>query len=212
MLNVRILVVAACLIAAPAFAGTVVFDNYPIDGTTNAYTIGPADLGYSVSNSFTLNSPATLTGVNFGVWLYSGSAVSSVDWSIGTQFFGNEIASGTASIASSTFLFSSWGYDVVSLSFALPNIGVSSGTLYYLTLGNAVATDGPVYWDQNNGIGPDGGGIIARQTNTLGFRGAESFQLLGDSSVPEPASCALIGSGLLALGVLRLRKTRHDGR
>lgn len=66
------------LVAGSASAG-VVADYYPIDGTNDAFTINE---GYAVSDAFTLGSAATVNGVNFGVWLFSGDSVQTVDWSI----------------------------------------------------------------------------------------------------------------------------------
>ena len=65
-LSVSTLLLLSILAAVPASAGPVVFDNYPVNGTIDAWTI---NYGFWVSDSFTLASTSTVTGVNFGVWL-----------------------------------------------------------------------------------------------------------------------------------------------
>ena len=160
---------------------------------------------YQVSDSFHLTAPATATGVNFGAW---DVAVVSVDWSIGTSFGGSDIASGTASVTdvlNNVVILSHFDRSVYSASFSLPDVSLASGTTYYLSLQNAGSN---VWWDINYGAGPDGGGItyelIAPDGTVFIPPGAESFQILGTfSAVPEPATFALFGTGLLAGGILR---------
>jgi hypothetical protein len=55
---------ALCLAAVPAVA-QVVYDNGPINGTTDGWTI---NFRFSVSNTFT-TSGGTLTGLDFGAWV-----------------------------------------------------------------------------------------------------------------------------------------------
>ncbi len=47
----------------------VVYDNGPINGTVEAWTI---NFGYQVTDSFTVSSPTTLTGAQIGLWVYPG--------------------------------------------------------------------------------------------------------------------------------------------
>jgi len=201
------------LCAGPASAG-VVFDNYPPDGSIDGWTING---GWVVSDSFTLSSPVTLDGVNIALWTDPSATATSVDWSIGSTFFGSDIDSGTATLTEDpTVTFSNtqndfgFGYwNVVSYTFTLPDdpslSGLAAGT-YYLTLQNAAATDvGSVFWDENDD--PNGLGITFSQygscCGTDTPNGAQSFQILGSSSAPEPAGFVLLGSGLLMAGLLR---------
>src|SRR5208282_3222694 len=95
-----------CLTVAVAPASAQLYDNGPINGTTDAWTI---NFGYIVSDSITCckggpgggGGPAgsgTITGFEFGVWEYGGDVMTSVDWSITAgENSGTVFGSGTAS-------------------------------------------------------------------------------------------------------------------
>ena len=71
-LTVALFVVCLLALAGPAWAG-VVFNNYPINSTIQAFAI---NFGYSVSDSFTTDPGGdTVTGVNFGSWNVSGDDI-----------------------------------------------------------------------------------------------------------------------------------------
>src|SRR5271169_1263718 len=144
-----------CLALAPVPASVqVLYDDGPINGTTDAWTI---NFGYVIGDSFTLLNNSTVGGFNFGVWEYAGDVLTSVDWSI-TQFpvSGFVYGSGTASGKNLTDQFISvnqYGYDIDQITVTGLNVGLSSGT-YWLNLQNAVVPSGnPVYWDENSGAG-----------------------------------------------------------
>ena len=64
------------------------YENGPINGTTDAWTI---NFGYVVSDSFTLTSDATITSLEFGVWLYPGDTLTSVEASVTSQENGGRV-------------------------------------------------------------------------------------------------------------------------
>lgn len=204
------------LAAIPASA-TTLFDNYAVNGTILGLQING---GVQISESFTLGSAATLTGINFGAWNFAGDTITSVDWAIGnTPFTAIGADHGTAAVTG-TFLFTNANsFNIYSDTFALPAVSLGAGT-YYLTLSNAVVTGvstDHAFWDENDGAGVDSwrndNGTVAQLSFTnCAFSHpnagtcAESFQVLGNSAVPEPGTISLLGGGLLLLGGFVRRK------
>jgi hypothetical protein len=195
------------LVVAPAMAGTTtVYSNPgPAALTTDAWTI---NFGLEVSDSFTLASGSSITGLWFIYWdASSGDILTTVNMALGTTSFGG--APGTTVAANSTFLgTNAYGYnlfqaDATGLNFAWSGAG-------YLTLANACSLSGcsvsnPIYWDESKGSS-------TAYENTIGSIPSESFTLFDPPSsgtpgtTPEPSSIMLFGSGILGLaGVLRRR-------
>src|ERR1700690_3606683 len=84
-----------CLAFLPSLSAQVLYDDGPINGTVNAWTI---NFGFLVSDTITFAQTATVGGLDLGVWEYPGDQVTSVDWSITSQANGGNIyGQGTAS-------------------------------------------------------------------------------------------------------------------
>ena len=192
------------LAAVPAWA----YDNGPINGTTDAWTI---NFGYVVSDTFP--GGGTVNGFSFGVWEFPGDVMSSVDWSITSgENSGTVYGQGTASGSSLTDRFIStnqYGYDIDVISVSGLNVSTSSGT-YWLNLQNAAVPSGnPVYWDENSGIGCGGSGCPSQASESaIGTIASEAFTVGSGSSgtTPEPSSIMLFGSGILSLAVVLRHK------
>jgi hypothetical protein len=194
------------LAAIPAVADTV-YSNGAINGTTDAWTI---NFGFVVSDTFTVGpgAAATLTGLNFGAWTFPGDVLLNAEVQItSAEFGGTTFFDGIVSFTQSGCSGNQYGFNVCTESGSLPGISLGAGT-YWLNLDNAVVNDGdPIYWDENSGPS-------SASENSVGTVPSESFTILGGTTggssstggttVPEPSSIMLFGSGILGLaGVLR---------
>ena len=224
--TLSLLTLCLTLAALPAMAQMDLYDNGPVNGQVDAWTINS---GFSVSDTIhCCGAPgvpaATVTGISFGAWLEPGDTATSVEVAIGTTgFFSNNVFDGTVTLTSSNCFSNTFGLNVCTESgdFSGP---ILTGGNYFLTLENATTAEGnPLYWDENSGVGCGGDGMPGScpslaQENTLGTIPSESFTLFGNGSTtttttsgstPEPSSVMLFGSGLLGLtGVLRRKAKR----
>src|SRR5271165_563842 len=211
--RIALLTILCLALAAIAASAQVLYDNGPINGTTDAWTI---NFGFIVSDTFTLSANSTVGGFEFGAWEFPGDVVSSVDWSVTTaENGGTVLGSGTASgkNLTDTFLYENpYGFNVDEITATGLNVGLSGGT-YWLNLQNAMVPDGdPVFWDENSGVGcggSDGKGSNCpsmASESALGTLFSESFTITGSGTTPEPSSVMLFGSGILGLAGLVRRK------
>ena len=195
---------ALCLVALPAMADTV-YDNGPINGTTDAWTI---NFGFVVSDSFTVSGGgATVNGLAFGAWLFPGDVLQSAEVSItDAEFGGTTFFDGVVNFTQSGCVGNQYGYNVCTETGSFTDTALADGT-YWLNLQNAsVNTGDPIYWDENSGPSQ-------ASENSVGTIPSEAFTLTGtggttttttSGTVPEPSSIMLFGSGILGLaGVLR---------
>src|SRR5271157_1098739 len=127
-------ILCLALAAIPAWAD---YDNGPINGTTDAWTI---NFGYIVSDTY-VSDGGTVTGFMFGVWEFPGDVLSSVQWSITSgENTGTVYGSGTASGSSLHDKYIStnrYGYNIDLIAVSGLNVAASSGTTYWLNLQNA---------------------------------------------------------------------------
>ena len=201
------------LLAALAAADDV-YNNGPINGTVDAWTI---NFGFFVSDTFTVSTPNTpITGLSFGAWLFPGDVLQSVEVSMtsdvlgGTTYF-DQVLNFTQSGCSEN----QFGFNVCTETGIFSGPTLEPGT-YWLNLQNAVVNNGdPVYWDENSGIGCTSKGCpsVAETDciqNYIGCIPSESFTLssggAGTGTTPEPNSAVLLGSGVLSVIAVLRRK------
>ncbi|HEY1926118.1 MAG TPA: PEP-CTERM sorting domain-containing protein [Caulobacteraceae bacterium] len=187
---------AVSTLFAGAASASVLYGNGPPSGKIDGWLINP---GFAVSDSFTLTSAATITGVTFGVWTSPGDSISAIDWGI-ADAPGVYTDTATATVTSGTGTENLYEFDVGVDSFSITPTTLAAGT-YYLVLQNASVTNGDLAgWDVNNGPS-------TATTLTGGAVASESFQILG-SSVPEPSSWGLMMAGVFGVGAA-LRRRRN---
>ena len=196
---------ALCLAVVPAMAQNDLYDNGPINGTVDAWTI---NFGFIVSDTFTLGANSSVNEVDFGAWLFPGDILESAEVSItSSEFGGTTFFDGTVNFTQSGCTSNQFGFDVCTESGTFGPVNLNAGT-YWLNLQNAVVNTGdPIYWDENSGPS-------SASENSVGTIPSEAFTVLGGSTTsmttttgtttPEPSSIMLFGSGILGLvGVLR---------
>jgi len=196
-----LIMLCLALAAVPA-TGQVLYEDGPVNGTTDAWTI---NFGYIVSNTFTLTGSATVGGFDIYTWEYPGDKALTVDWSVTSgEFGGTTYGSGTASLSDQFLSENQYGFNIDKLTASNLNLNLGAGT-YWLNLQNAVTEMGnPLYWDENSGAGCHSQGCPSEVSeNDVGTIPPESFDVTGTygtGATPESGSILLFGSGILALG------------
>jgi hypothetical protein len=196
-------------LAVSALAENEIYDNGPINGTTDAWTI---NAGFAVSDSFTVSSSsASITGLTFGGFMLPGDVLQSVEISItSNEFGGTSYFDQVVSITQADCFANQFGYDICHQEATFNGPTLQNGT-YWLNLSNAVTNDGdPAYWDENSGVGCTSPGCPSSASeNSVGTIPSEDFTLYGNSTgsgTPEPSSVLLFGSGVLGMAGMLRRK------
>ena len=162
--------------------GSVIYENGPINGNTDAWTI---NFGFTVSDTITVGD-STVTGMSFGAWLFAGDTLNSAEISItsepngGTTYFDQTVQFTQGSCA-----VNEYGYNVCTETSTNFSATLPSGT-YWVNLQNAsVPTGDPVYWDENSGVGCQSPGCPSQaDNNSVGTIPSESFSMLGSGGPP----------------------------
>ncbi len=157
------------------------YDNGPINGTTDAWTI---NFGYAVADSFNLPNSGNLSGMSFGAWLEPGDTLQTVEISItNAPFGGTSYFDQVVTVTQSGCVSNQYGFNVCTVSATWPDAAFNSGA-YWVNLQNAVDNEGnPVYWDENSGVDCTGSGCPSSASeNSIGTIPSESFTLLGEGT------------------------------
>jgi uncharacterized repeat protein (TIGR03803 family) len=168
------------------------YDNGPINGTTDAWTI---NFGYVVSDTITLTGGTYVTGFDLGVWEFPGDVMTSVDWSITSgPNSGTVYGSGTVSVTDTFISTNQYGYNIDKISALGLNLFLDGGTFWFNLQNASVPSGDPVYWDENSGIGcmsdgcpsqayDNGVGTIPSESFTVGSPPPECFESQGQLQI-----------------------------
>jgi hypothetical protein len=215
MRTVLLSMMALCLTlaAVPAMAQyncpANCYDNGPVNGQVDAWTINN---GFAVSDSFHLANETEIQNISFWAWVEPGDTATSVEVAIGTTPFNNDLLDETGvTLTQSDCFTNNFGFDICHESGNLTSFVQPGAGNYWLTLENAATSEvGPLYWDENSGVGCTSPGCPSTaQENTLGSIPSEAFTVNGVPSpgtTPEPGSIILLGSGILGFSVVLRRK------
>ncbi|HUK43422.1 MAG TPA: choice-of-anchor tandem repeat GloVer-containing protein [Candidatus Bathyarchaeia archaeon] len=165
--------------------GGDLYDNGPINGTTDAWTI---NFGFVTSDTFVVPSgggPAT--GLSFGAWVFPGDLLQTVEVQITSAEFGGTVYSDqVVSFTQSGCSGNQYGFNVCTETGTLNPVNLAAGT-YWVNLDNAVVNDGdPVYWDENSGAGCTSSGCPSMASeNSVGTIPSEAFTVEGNAGPPQ---------------------------
>jgi hypothetical protein len=213
--SLSLLALCLTLVSVPAMAQyNDIYDNGPTNGNTSSWALDGYPTVPVVSDTFTLTSSNWIDGFDFAAWVPPGYALASANLSITSQENGGTVyLDQTFQFFMQDCVLNNYGYDVCIFSTGFAGPVLNSGT-YWVNLTNGQESGGtPLYWDENSGPS-------SASQNEVGTIPSESFTVFGEygtstttgttsstgSSVPEPGSIVLFGSGFLGLLALLRRK------
>ncbi len=171
----------AMSVALPALSQTVLYNNGP-DGNLGYYHV---NFGAVVTNSFTLQTGATVTAVELTIYdVDDRNTPRLVKWSITSQPFGGIVkGEGFVNLTllddpyPTKFEFFAW-----PMGFAIPNLALPAGT-YYLQVQDVITQwDTFAFWAQSSGGNSQAyyQPIAGNGAGGVSLVPSETFSILGD--------------------------------
>lgn len=210
--TVAALCVAGAMACANQAQATVLYDNFNSSPATHATNI----FNDRQANSFTLSSAATVTGLNFQVWLeLSNTTLKSFQWGIyDASPFSGGVLLGGATVQDPTQsgpLANPWGINERLVTLDLAPLNLAAGT-YWLAIEQAAATTGRGYWEVSDGPSAVNcsQGCVPGESNSFSILGGPTSREVG-IAVPEPATWAMLIMGFMGIGAM-VRRQNHQKR
>src|SRR5271165_312157 len=122
-MHIAALTILCLALAAIPASAQVLYDNGPINGTVDAWTI---NFGFVVSDTFTLLNNSTVSGFQFGVWEFPGDMMLSVGWTITSgENGGSYYGSGTSLTKDQFISTNTYGYDIDKITVTGLNVALN---------------------------------------------------------------------------------------